>query len=179
MGRFIYDTMANSVDIDDRTLAHLRIVVMNKLRRTEAFMFDVEVGDGSGRRSFWMHPSVPIQFHFFGSRNPRINRAWVEEPDAGRKRPERADHHPRAAGRTARRGVIRARAAASRTLDHVRVGRIAARGHLGAGDGELVDRQLLHLDLPTETEGSFGPDDRQRPGVEVLGDEGDAARRVR
>ena len=79
MGRFIYDTMANSVDIDDRTLAHLRIVVMNKLRRGEAFMFDVEVGDGSGRRSFWMHPAVPIQFHFFGSRNPRINRAWIEE----------------------------------------------------------------------------------------------------
>lgn len=79
MGRFIYDTMANSVDIDDRTLAHLRIVVMNKLRRSEAFMFDVEIGDGSGRRSFWIHPSVPLQFHFFGSRNPRINRLWIEE----------------------------------------------------------------------------------------------------
>lgn len=79
MGRFIYDTMANSVDIDDRTLAHLRIVVMNKLRRSEPFMFDVEIGDGSGRRTFWMHPSVPMQFHFFGGRNPRINRAWVEE----------------------------------------------------------------------------------------------------
>ncbi|WP_442574645.1 DUF7882 family protein [Microbacterium sp. F51-2R] len=79
MGRFIYDTMANSVDIDDRTLAHLRIVVMNKLRRSEAFMFDVEIGDGSGRRSFWIHPSVPLQFHFFGSRNPRINRHWIEE----------------------------------------------------------------------------------------------------
>jgi hypothetical protein len=79
MGRFIYDTMANSVEIDDRTLAHLRIVVMNKLRRSEAFMFDVEIGDGSGRRSFWIHPSVPLQFHFFGSRNPRINRFWIEE----------------------------------------------------------------------------------------------------
>lgn len=79
MGRFIYDTAANSVDIDDRTLAHLRIVVMNKLRRAESFMFDVEIGDGSGRRSFWVHPSVPLQFHFFGSRNPRINRVWVEE----------------------------------------------------------------------------------------------------
>lgn len=79
MGRFIYDTMANSVDIDDRTLAHLRIVVMNKLRRAEPFMFDIEIGDGSGRRSFWLHPSVPLQFHFFGSRNPRINRAWIEE----------------------------------------------------------------------------------------------------
>lgn len=79
MGRLIYDTVANAVDIDDRTLAHLRIVVMNKLRRSESFMFDVEVGDGSGRRSFWMHPSVPIQFHFYGSRQPRINRVWVED----------------------------------------------------------------------------------------------------
>ena len=26
-----------------------------------------------------MNPSVPIQFHFFGSRQPRINRLWVEE----------------------------------------------------------------------------------------------------
>ena len=79
MGRFIYDTAGNSVDIDDRTLAHLRIVVMNKLRRSESFMFDVEIGDGSGRRSFWMHPGVPLQFHFFGSRQPRINRMWIEE----------------------------------------------------------------------------------------------------
>lgn len=78
MGRFIYDTVANGVDIDDRTLAHLRIVMMNKLRRSEPFMFDVEIGDGSGRRSFWIHPSVPLQFHFFGSRSPRINRAWIE-----------------------------------------------------------------------------------------------------
>jgi len=79
MGRFIYDTAANAVDIDDRTLAHLRIVMMNKLRRSEPFMFDVEVGDGSGRRSFWIHPSVPLQFHFFGGRSPRINRLWVED----------------------------------------------------------------------------------------------------
>ena len=78
MGRFIYDSAGNSVDIDDRTLAHLRIVIMNKLRRSESFMFDVEIGDGSGRRSFWMHSSVPLQFHFFGSRQPRINREWVE-----------------------------------------------------------------------------------------------------
>jgi hypothetical protein len=78
MGRFIYDSAGTSVDIDDRTLAHLRIVIMNKLRRSESFMFDVEVGDGSGRRSFWMHPSVPLQFHFFGLRQPHINRAWIE-----------------------------------------------------------------------------------------------------
>lgn len=71
--------MGEAVDIDDRTLAHLRVVIMNKLRRSESFMFDVEIGDGSGRRSFWMHAAIPLQFHFFGSRHPHINRAWVEE----------------------------------------------------------------------------------------------------
>ncbi len=78
MGRFIYDTMGNAVELDDRTLAHLRIVVMNKLRRSEPFMFDVDLPHGE-RRSFWIHPSVPLQFHFSGSRPPRINRAWIEE----------------------------------------------------------------------------------------------------
>ncbi|MGC5225209.1 hypothetical protein ACPW96_21780 [Micromonospora sp. DT81.3] len=79
MGRFICDTGGNAVDIEERTLAHLRIVFMNKLRRSESFMFDVDVGDGSGRKSSWVHASVPLQFHFFGSRNPQINRAWIEE----------------------------------------------------------------------------------------------------
>ena len=37
-------------------------------------MCDVEVGNASGRNSFWTNPSVPIQFHFFGSRSQRINR---------------------------------------------------------------------------------------------------------
>ena len=79
MGRFIYDTIANSVDLEDRTLAHLRIVFMNKLRRAEPFMFDVELNDGTGRRSFWIHPSIPMQIHFNGTRPPRINRIWIDE----------------------------------------------------------------------------------------------------
>ena len=96
MGRFIYGTAGNSVDIEDRALAHLRIVIMNKLRRGESFMFDVEVGDDSGRRSFWLSPSVPIQFHFFGQpptpHQPGVGRG----ADAGRERTQRAQHYPRA-----------------------------------------------------------------------------------
>jgi len=78
VGKLIYGSMATSVDIDDRALAHLRIAIMTKLRRGEPFMFDVEMGEGLGRRSFWLHPAVPLQFHFHGSRTPRVNRAWVE-----------------------------------------------------------------------------------------------------
>ena len=94
MGRFIYDTAANSVDIDDRTLAHLRIVVMNKLRRSESFMFNLTMGDASGQRSFWLSPAVPIQFHFFGGRAPRLNRAWVEQLMAAANGPNGLDIVP-------------------------------------------------------------------------------------
>lgn len=79
MGKFIYGATAVSVELEDRVLAHLRVVMMTKLRRNESFMFDVEVGGGNGRRTFWIHPSVPVQFHFFGSRQPRLNREWIEE----------------------------------------------------------------------------------------------------
>ena len=79
MGRFLYGATATSVELDDRTLAHLRIVVMNKLRRGEPFMFDTKMGEGEGRRSFWLHPAVPLQFHFSGGRAPRLNRAWLDD----------------------------------------------------------------------------------------------------
>jgi len=79
LGTFIYDTVANSVEFDDRTLAHLRIVIMNKLRRSEPFMFDVEMRDGSGRRAFWVSTSVPLQFRFYSTRQPWINRTWIEQ----------------------------------------------------------------------------------------------------
>jgi hypothetical protein len=81
MGKFIYGVPPATVDIDDRVLAHLRMVMVTKLRRSEPFMFefDLPASEGSGRRSFWVHPAVPMQFHFFGNREPRLNRAWIEE----------------------------------------------------------------------------------------------------
>ncbi len=80
MGKFIYGVPPATVDLDDRLLAHLRVVIMTKLRRGEPFMFELDLSpaEGSGRRSFWLHPAVPMQFHFFGSREPTLNRAWVE-----------------------------------------------------------------------------------------------------
>ena len=37
----------------------------DKLLRGEPFMFDITMNDGSGRRSFWMHPAIPVQSHFY------------------------------------------------------------------------------------------------------------------
>jgi hypothetical protein len=79
VGKLVYNAAGHSFDIEDRTLSHLRLVFMNKLRRGEPFLFQFAPGDGSGSRSLWIHPSIPLVFHFYGSRPPAINRRWVDE----------------------------------------------------------------------------------------------------
>lgn len=79
MGRFMYNDTAR-VEIDDRTLAHLQTVIGNKLRRGESFHFtwrnDASLGDG--RTTVWVHPQADLVYKFNGSRQPKLNRAWVE-----------------------------------------------------------------------------------------------------
>lgn len=79
MGRFIYHN-GSKVDFEDRLLAHLQVVIANKLRRGESFLFtwrdDASVGEG--RTSIWLNPSTSIAFKFHGSRQPALNRAWIE-----------------------------------------------------------------------------------------------------
>lgn len=78
MGKLSYDR-AVTVDFDDRTLAHLQIVIGIKLRRGESFYFswkdDGSVGDG--RTSIWLHPTISLVYKYYGSRAPHINPAWI------------------------------------------------------------------------------------------------------
>ncbi|MEW1834769.1 ATP-dependent DNA ligase [Microbacterium sp. NPDC079995] len=80
MGRFSFNSHVR-VDVEDRPLAHLQIVMGNKLRRGESFFFtwreDPSVGDG--RRAVWIHPAADLDFKYFGSRAPHINRMWLEK----------------------------------------------------------------------------------------------------
>ena len=80
MGKFVYGTPTWSVEFEDRALAHLRIVMLAKLRRSESFSFSwkYETVHGSGRSSFWIHPAIPLQFEFFGGREAVLNRAWID-----------------------------------------------------------------------------------------------------
>lgn len=81
MGRLIYNSSPRELEIDDRTLAHLRIAILNKLRRSESFSLTWEhgVANGSGRTTLWLHESIPLQFVFSGNRPPKLNRLWIEQ----------------------------------------------------------------------------------------------------
>jgi hypothetical protein len=68
------------LELDDRTLAHVQVVVVAKLRKGEAFLlsWNVDPEKGSGRYALWMETGVPIVFRYEGSRPIRINRAWLD-----------------------------------------------------------------------------------------------------
>jgi hypothetical protein len=81
VGKFIYGTPSISVEFDDRVLAHLKVVILAKLRRQESFTFSWEYtsAQGSGHSSIWLHPAIPLQFDFYGKKDPTLNRVWLEE----------------------------------------------------------------------------------------------------
>lgn len=90
MGQFRYGSPAATLEIEDRTLAHLQIVIVNKYRRDESFTLHLEIpmAEGSGRSTLWMHPAIPVQFVFSGGRLPSVNQQWLQalmdEANSGR-----------------------------------------------------------------------------------------------
>jgi len=79
MGKLVYGQGIREIEIDDRTLAHVQIVILQKLARKESFAFNVaDEPPRQGRTTIWLHASIPVQFVFYGSRQPAINRAWLE-----------------------------------------------------------------------------------------------------
>lgn len=79
MGRFVYEG-TQKMDLEDRALTHLQLVVTAKLRRAEPFAFSWrdDPSIGGGKTTVWVHPQANIVFQFFGSRRPAVNRAWVD-----------------------------------------------------------------------------------------------------
>ena len=81
VGTIYYGGDASAIDIEDRALAHLKVVIATKLRRRESFFFSwrdtQKVGDG--RSSIWLDPGIPLYFKYSGGRVPTINREWLAE----------------------------------------------------------------------------------------------------
>ena len=77
MGSFTYD--GTVVSFEDRLLAHLQIVIVQKFTKHESFLMSWKDGEsvGDGRGSVWLAPTIPIYFKFIGGRSPSINSEWL------------------------------------------------------------------------------------------------------
>ena len=79
MGRFIYEGSAK-IEVEDRALRHLQLVMTAKLRRGEPFPYTwkEDASIGRGRITVWIHAGSSMVFKYVGSRQPEVNRAWVD-----------------------------------------------------------------------------------------------------
>lgn len=79
MGFLSYEN--HEFTIDDRTLAHLHVVIINKLRHGQSFALSWKDTQsvGGGHTSVWISPTSNLVFHFDGSRTPALNRAWLTQ----------------------------------------------------------------------------------------------------
>ncbi|MET0726443.1 MAG: hypothetical protein ABWY36_08850 [Leifsonia sp.] len=79
MGALVYSA-GTSYEMDDRTLAHVKVAVGLRLRRHESFYLTwmVPPGHGSGRISIWVSPAIPLEFRFASGRVLELNRQWLQ-----------------------------------------------------------------------------------------------------
>jgi hypothetical protein len=66
MGYLFYGNAAEPIEIPDRLLAHLKVIVATKLRRSESFTLSWRHTEDipGGRSTIWLQPSIPLRFVF-------------------------------------------------------------------------------------------------------------------
>ncbi len=81
MGTIYYGGSATPIHIDDRALAHLKVVIATKLRRSESFTVTWRHPEDQprGRSTIWLHPSIPLRFVFDDPEPTELSRDWIEE----------------------------------------------------------------------------------------------------
>lgn len=79
MGTLFYADQA--IEMDDRTLAHLKVAVVTKLRRRESFTLSWSHAEGQpvGRTTIWMHEAIPLRFEFDAPKQPPLHVEWIED----------------------------------------------------------------------------------------------------
>jgi hypothetical protein len=81
VGTIYYGGGAMPIHIEDRALAHLKVVIATKLRRDESFTVSWTHPDDQprGRSTIWLHPSIPLRFVFDDPEPTQLSRDWIEE----------------------------------------------------------------------------------------------------
>jgi hypothetical protein len=80
VGVMYYGNTGEPIEIEDRALAHLTVIVATKLRRHESFTLSWQhtAHDPQGRSTIWLHAAIPMRFVFDNPEAPELNREWIE-----------------------------------------------------------------------------------------------------
>jgi len=81
VGTIYYGGSTAPIHVEDRALAHLKVVIATKLRRNESFTMSWRHPDDQppGRTTIWLHPAIPLKFVFDEPDPPALSSAWIRE----------------------------------------------------------------------------------------------------
>jgi len=81
VGTIFYGGSNTPIHIEDRALAHLKVVIATKLRRSESFTLSWRhpADQPPGRSTIWLHPSIPLRFVFEDPEPAELSRQWIED----------------------------------------------------------------------------------------------------
>ncbi len=79
MAHLYYGTESLPVELPDRVLAHVKVVIATKLRRGESFMLSWEHPGDVGATSIWMQPSIPLRFVFDSAEPESLDGAYLQQ----------------------------------------------------------------------------------------------------
>jgi hypothetical protein len=81
VGKILYGGTTTPIIINDRALAHLKVVIATKLRRNESFTLSWRHSEDQphGRSTIWLAPSIPLRFVFDNPEPVDLNKAWIEQ----------------------------------------------------------------------------------------------------
>lgn len=80
MGHILYGT-GRPIEIDDRALAHLEIVIESKLRAHKEFFFSWNDNRDTSHHThrLWLESSVPLDFQYTQESSIQINPEWIDD----------------------------------------------------------------------------------------------------
>jgi len=76
MGQLYYANATAPVEMNDRLLAHVKVVATTKLRRQESFTLNIRGEDG--RETLWIHSSIPLRFVFSSAEPESLNPVFLQ-----------------------------------------------------------------------------------------------------
>lgn len=81
VGTIYYGGSDTPIHIEDRALAHLKVVIVTKLRRSETFTLTWQHPEDEprGRSTIWLHPSIPLRFVFDDPEPAELSREWISD----------------------------------------------------------------------------------------------------
>lgn len=79
MAHLFYGNGTDPIEMPDRLLAHIKVVVATKLRRGESFTLSWRHPAESGRTTIWLQPAIPLRFVFSSAEPEMLDPSLLKE----------------------------------------------------------------------------------------------------